>query len=199
VIEALRTFIREDYKFQNQTLQAVDFTSKKTIFMTMHRRENLGEPLKNIFSAVKQLAVQYSEQIQIIYAVHKNPAVSEPANKILGNINNIYLIDPLCVEDAHNLMNKCYFVLTDSGGLQEEAPALGKPVLVCRTETERPEAVEAGTVKVVGVSPDNIHNEASILIENKYEYDKMAKAVNPYGDGTACAKIVKIIKNYFSV
>ena len=199
VIEALQTFIRDDYKFQNQTLQALDFTAKKTVFMTMHRRENLGEPLKNIFTAVKQLAFQYREQLQVVYSVHKNPAVSEPASKILGNIDNVYLIDPICVEDAHNLMNKCYFVLTDSGGLQEEAPALGKPVLVCRTETERPEAVEAGTVKVVGVSTDAIFDEASLLVKSKYDYDKMAKAVNPYGDGTACKKIVKIIKNYFSL
>lgn len=199
VIEALQTFIRDDYKFQNQVLQALDFTAKKTVFMTMHRRENLGEPLKNIFTAVKQLAFQYREQLQVVYSVHKNPAVSEPASKILGNIDNVYLIDPICVEDAHNLMNKCYFVLTDSGGLQEEAPALGKPVLVCRTETERPEAVEAGTVKVVGVSTDAIFDEASLLVKSKYDYDKMAKAVNPYGDGTACKKIVKIIKNYFSL
>ncbi|MCL2815510.1 MAG: UDP-N-acetylglucosamine 2-epimerase (non-hydrolyzing) [Oscillospiraceae bacterium] len=199
VIDALRAFIKDDYTFQNDALQAIDFTSKKTIFMTMHRRENLGDPLKNIFLAVKHLAFQYREQIQIVYSVHKNPAVSEPANRLLGNIDNIYLIDPLSVEDAHNLMNRCYFVLTDSGGLQEEAPALGKPVLVCRTETERPEAVEAGTAKVVGVSTENIYNEASVLIENKYEYDKMAKAVNPYGDGTACAKIVKILKNYFAL
>ena len=199
VIEALHTFICDDYKFQNEALQAIDFTAKKTIFMTMHRRENLGEPLENIFAAVNRLALQYENQIQIIYAVHKNPAVSEPANKILGDTKNVYLIDPLCVEDAHNLMNRCYFVLTDSGGLQEEAPALGKPVLVCRTETERPEAVEAGTVKVVGVQTDNIYNEASILIENKAEYDKMAKAVNPYGDGTACEKIVKIIRDYFGL
>lgn len=199
VIDALRAFIKDDYIFQNDTLQAIDFTSKKTIFMTMHRRENLGDPLKNIFLAVKHLALQYNEQIQIIYSVHKNPAVSEPANKLLGNIDNIHLIDPLCVEDTHNLMNRCYFVLTDSGGLQEEAPALGKPVLVCRTETERPEAVEAGTVKVVGISTENIYSEASVLIENKYEYEKMAKAVNPYGDGTACEKIVKILKKYFSL
>ena len=199
VIDCLSAFIRDDYKFQNQILQAVDFTSKKTVFMTMHRRENLGDPLKNIFLAVKHLALQYREQIRIIYAVHKNPAVSEPAHKILGDLDNVFLIDPLCIEDAHNLMNRCYLVLTDSGGLQEEAPALGKPVLVCRTETERPEAVEAGTVKVVGTSTDDIFGEASVLIENKYEYEKMAKAVNPYGDGKACAKIVKIIKNYFSL
>ncbi|MCL1792519.1 MAG: UDP-N-acetylglucosamine 2-epimerase (non-hydrolyzing) [Oscillospiraceae bacterium] len=199
VIDCLSIFICDDYRFQNQTLQAIDFTAKKTIFMTMHRRENLGEPLNNIFTAVKHLAMQYGDQVQIVYAVHKNPAVSEPANKVLGNLDNVFLIDPLSVEDTHNLMNKCYFVLTDSGGLQEEAPALGKPVLVCRTETERPEAVEAGTVKVVGTSTDEIFSEASVLIENKYEYEKMAKAVNPYGDGTACAKIVKIIKNYFSL
>ena len=197
VIDALHLMVKDNYEFKSEELRAIDLKSKKTIFMTMHR--NLGESMKNIFSAVKHLALQYQEQLQIIYAVHLNPAIWEPAHKILGNIKNIHLTKPLDVEDTHNLMNKSYFILTDSGGLQEEAPALGKPVLVCRTETERPEAVEAGTVKIVGVSEENIYNEAVLLLENKTEYEKMAKAVNPYGDGKASEKIVKILKNFFSL
>lgn len=199
VIDAILMLAKNDYKFKNKTVQAIDLSMKKTIFMTIHRRENLGEPMKNIFSAVKRLALQHQEQLQIIYAVHKNPVVVELAHEILDNIANVYLIDPLDVEDTHNLMNKCYFVLTDSGGLQEEAPALGKPVLVCRTETERPEAVEAGTVKIVGINQNNIYNEAVLLLENNEEYNKMAKAVNPYGDGKASERIVQILKNHFSL
>ena len=199
VIDALHMMVKNDYKFKNKTLQGIDLSSKKTIFMTMHRRENLGESMKNIFGAVKQLALQYENAIQIIYAVHKNPAVTEPAHEILDNISNIYLIDPLDVEDAHNLMDRCYFVLTDSGGLQEEAPALGKPVLVCRTETERPEAVEAGIVKIIGTKKNNIYREVEKLIENENEYTKMAKSVNPYGDGKASERIVQILKNYFKL
>ena len=199
VIDALKLMVKDNYKFKDKNLQQIDLSSKKTIFMTAHRRENLGEPMKNIFTAIKRLAEEYKNNIQIIYAVHLNPAVSEPAHEILGGIDNIYLIDPIDVEDTHNLMNKCYFVMTDSGGLQEEAPALGKPVLVLRTETERPEAVEAGTVKIVGVDENNIYNEAVLLLENKEEYNKMAKAVNPYGNGHASEKIVNILKKYFSV
>ena len=196
VIDALHLMIKENYKFKNEELQGINFTDKKTIFMTMHRRDNFGEPMKNIFTAVKRLALQYSENLQIIYAVHPNQA-SVQAHEILDNIKNIYLINPLDVEDTHNIYNKCYFILTDSGGLQEEAPALGKPVLVCRTETERPEAVEAGTVKIVGINEENIYNNAVLLLENKEEYNKMAKAVNPYGDGHASERIVNILKNYF--
>lgn len=197
VIDALHLMIKNDYKFKNKKLQAIDLSVKKTIFMTMHR--NFDESMNNIFNAVKQIALQYSDAVQIIYAVHKNPAITEPAHKMLGNINNIHLTEPLDVEDTHNLMNKCYFVLTDSGGLQEEAPALGKPVLVCRTETERPEAVEAGTVKIVGVSQENIYNESVKLLENAQEYEKMARAVNPYGDGQASKRIVEILKKHFNL
>ncbi|MCL1858378.1 MAG: UDP-N-acetylglucosamine 2-epimerase (non-hydrolyzing) [Oscillospiraceae bacterium] len=198
VIDALHLMVKDNYNFKSEELQGINFTDKKTIFMTMHRRDNFGEPMKNIFTAVKRLALQYSNNLQIIYAVHPNQA-SIQAHEILDNINNIYLIKPLDVEDTHNLYNKCYFILTDSGGLQEEAPALGKPVLVCRTETERPEAVKAGTVKIVGVSEENIYNNAVLLLEDKQEYDKMAKSVNPYGDGHASERIVNILKNHFSL
>jgi len=197
VIDALHLMIKDDYKFKNKIVKEIDLSSKKTVFMTMHR--NFGESMDNIFEAVKQIALQYSDTVQIIYAVHKNPAIMEPAHKMLGGTDNIYLTDPLDVEDTHNLMNKCYFVLTDSGGLQEEAPALGKPVLVCRTETERPEAVEAGTVKIVGVSRENIYKETVNLLENPQEYEKMARAVNPYGDGQASKRIVEILKKHFNI
>jgi len=198
-IDALKMKIENNYKFKNEDLNKIDLFSKKIIAMTMHRRENLGEPMKNIFTAIKRIALQYADTLQIIYPVHKNPVVIELAQEILGNINNIYLIDPLEVDDFYNLLNISYFLITDSGGNQENAPALGKPVLVCRTETERPEAVEAGTVKIVGINENNIYNEAVLLIENKEEYDKMAKAVNPYGDGHASERIVNILKNYFSL
>ena len=198
VIDALLLLVKDNYKFKNKSLREFDFNSGRTIFMTAHRRENLDEPLKNIFSAIKRIASQYKDDVRILYSVHLNPAVTEAANQYLGGIDNVSLISPpLDVEDTHNLMNKCFFVMTDSGGLQEEAPALGKPVLVFRTETERPEAVEAGTVKIVGVDEDNIYNEAVLLLENKDEYMRMAKAVNPYGDGHASERITDILKKYF--
>jgi len=198
-IDALLSLVKENYDFKAESLKNIDITNKRTITMTAHRREHLGKPMENIFTAVKKLALNYSDKIQIIYPVHKNPVVMECAEKILGGIDNIYLIDPIDVEDMHNLMNKSYFVMTDSGGLQEEAPALGKPLLVFRTETERPEAVEAGTVKIVGVETDNIYNEAVELIENESAYLKMANAVNPYGDGKASERIVAAIKEYFEM
>ena len=166
--------------------------TKKLILLTAHRRENLGKPLENICSAVAQLAKKHDD-IEFIYPVHLNPKVKDVAHSILGNLPNVHLIEPVEVDDLHNLMAKCYLVLTDSGGLQEEAPSLGKPVLVLRTETERPEAVEAGTVKVIGVEKERIIKETENLLYNIEEYNKMAKAINPYGDGTASKQIVDII------
>ena len=160
--------------------------------MTAHRRENLGQPLVNICRAVKRMVEEYSD-IEVVYPVHMNPAVRDTAAEILGNMDRVHLIHPLDVEDMHNLMSKSYFVMTDSGGLQEEAPACGVPVLVLRTETERPEAVEAGTVKVVGVEEENIYKEAKVLLTEKDSYHQMAHAVNPYGDGHSSGRIVKHI------
>ena len=160
--------------------------------MTAHRRENLGEPLRNICSAVKRMVLEYPD-IEVVYPVHMNPAVRETAESILGELDRVHLIKPLDVEDMHNLMARSFLVMTDSGGLQEEAPACGVPVLVLRTETERPEAVEAGTVKVVCVKEDAIFENAKILLTNKEEYDKMAKAVNPYGDGHTSERIARIL------
>ncbi len=196
VIDALNTTVSRDYTFETEILRKLDYTKRKIILVTAHRRENLGEPLENICNALKALVHQY-EDVEIVYPVHLNPAVKETVFAILGDLPRTHLIVPLNVQELHNLMHKSYMVLTDSGGVQEEAPSLGKPVLVLRNETERPEAVEAGTVKVAGVDRENIFQMASALIEDRAAYDKMAKAVNPYGDGNACERIVKAILDVF--
>lgn len=178
VIDALKTTVRSDYKFCESRLNELDFNSSKYILLTAHRRENLGEPLENILNAISQI-IKENEDVRVIYPMHLNPKVREPATRILGGLERVYLIDPLEVCDMHNLIDRCYMVMTDSGGLQEEAPALGKPVLVLRRETERPEAVEYGTVKMAGVNKDVIVKMANTLLNNKNEYEKQAKAVNP--------------------
>ncbi|MBQ7791948.1 MAG: UDP-N-acetylglucosamine 2-epimerase (non-hydrolyzing) [Clostridia bacterium] len=198
VIDALKTTVRKDYEFANETLKNLDF-SKKIIVVTAHRRENLGEPLHNICNAIKRLAVEFQDEVQVVYPVHLNPAVREVAFSILGDLPNVKLIDPVDVCELHNLMDRSYMIMTDSGGLQEEAPSLGKPVLVLRNETERPEAVEAGTVKIAGVDEDVIYEMGKTLLTNQAEYDKMAKAVNPYGDGLASKRSVDAILYHFGV
>lgn len=198
VIDALKTTVRKDYQFANDTLKNLDF-NKKIIVVTAHRRENLGEPLKNICNAIKRLATEFSDEVQVVYPVHLNPAVREVAFSILGELPNVSLIDPVDVCELHNLMDRAYMIMTDSGGLQEEAPSLGKPVLVLRNETERPEAVEAGTVKIAGVSEEVIYEMGKTLLTDKTEYDKMAKAVNPYGDGFASKRSVDAILYHFGV
>lgn len=197
VIDALKTTVSDSYEFETPELKEIDF-SKKVIVLTAHRRENLGEPMENIFRAVKKIAEEY-EDVEIVYPVHLNPLVREPANRILGDVENVHLIEPLDVQELHNLMDRAYLVMTDSGGLQEEAPALGKPVLVLRQETERPEAVNAGTVKMAGTDEEEIYRLAKMLLDNKEEYEKMNKAANPYGDGKASPRIVQAIKFYFGV
>ena len=189
VIDAFQTTVKPDYKYKDETLRNLDLTGKRCVLMTAHRRENLGQPLENICNAVKRLAEKY-EDLVFVYPVHLNPAVRDTAERILGDVQNVYLIPPVDVEDMHNIMDRSFLVMTDSGGLQEEAPSCGVPVLVLRTETERPEAVEAGTVKVVGVDEDVIFNEAVNLIDNPSEYEKMAHAANPYGDGHASERII---------
>lgn len=169
----------------------------RTITVTAHRRENLGQPLENIFHALKRIVQNYPD-VQIVYPIHLNPAVQKPAHEILGGMERVYLIDPIEVQDMHNLMARSYMIMTDSGGIQEEAPALGKPVLVLRTETERPEAVEAGTVKVVGVEEQDIYDAAVTLLDDPAAYDAMAKARNPYGDGHASKRICIAIKAYLA-
>lgn len=197
VIDALKTTVRDDYKFKDEVLKAMDWDNKKVIVMTAHRRENLGEPLKNICRAVRTIVEKF-EDIEVVYPVHLNPAVREVAFDILGGHDRIKLIDPVNADELHNAIKRGYMVMTDSGGLQEEAPSLGKPVLVLRNETERPEAVEAGTVKVAGVDENTIVELASQLITDKAEYEKMAKAVNPYGDGLASKRIVEAILSFFN-
>ncbi len=195
VIDALKTTVKDDYQFTHPVLSKINF-KKKIIFMTAHRRENLGEPLRNICEAVKEIA-EKNKNIEVIYPVHLNPAVQNTAKEILGKVKNVHLIEPLDVITTHNLINKSYMVLTDSGGIQEEAPSLGKPVLVLRRETERPEAVTAGTVKIVGTDKDLIISETTKLLKDEKEYAKMSKAANPYGDGLASDRIIEAIKYYF--
>ena len=192
VIDAIKYTVKEDYKFRDETLAGLDF-SKRTVLVTAHRRENLGLPLENICNAIYKLVCDVPD-IQVVYPVHLNPKVRETVFKILDGHDRIHLIDPLDVDELHNLMSRCHLVMTDSGGLQEEAPSLGKPVLVLRTETERPEAVDAGTVKMAGCEKDVIYNMAYELLTNHKEYDKMAFAVNPYGDGKASQRIVEAIR-----
>ena len=186
----------DSYVFKNETIRNVDFKDRRVILVTAHRRENLGEPLKNICRAVRALAEKYND-VEIIYPVHLNPAVRETAFEILGGHDRIHLIDPVDVDELHNLMKRCYMVMTDSGGLQEEAPALGKPVLVLRTETERPEAIAAGTAKLAGCDEKTIFDMAETLLTDKNAYDEMAHAANPYGDGTASERIVNCLLHYF--
>lgn len=192
VIDAFKTTVAENYQFHNEQIRNIDYKGNRVITLTAHRRENLGEPLRNICNAIKKLVEDYKDVV-VVYPVHLNPAVRETAYDILGGVERVVLSEPLDVLDMHNLISSSYMIMTDSGGLQEEAPALGKPVLVLRTETERPEAVQAGTVKVVGVQEDNIFREAGILLDDKEEYGKMARAINPYGDGHASERIVDIL------
>lgn len=197
VIDALNTTVRDDYEFKDESLKNMSWNDKKVIVMTAHRRENLGKPLENICTAVKEIVEKYDD-VEVVYPVHLNPAVRETVFSILGNNDRIKLIDPVNADELHNAIKRGYLVLTDSGGLQEEAPSLGKPVLVLRNETERPEAIDAGTVKIAGVEKDNIFNMTEELLTNKEEYDKMAKSVNPYGDGHASERIVKAIIERFT-
>ena len=192
VIDAMKTTIRTDYVFRDETLQKLDFENKRVILVTAHRRENLGAPLKNICTAILNTVNAFPDT-EVVYPVHLNPLVRNVAFDILGNHPRIHLIDPLDVSELHNLMSRCYLVMTDSGGLQEEAPSLGKPVLVLRNETERPEAVTAGTVKIAGVNQGEIEQLAHTLLSDQSAYDAMSKAVNPYGDGMASERIVDAI------
>lgn len=198
VIDAMKTTVREDYRFSTEVLNTLDFTNRRVIVLTCHRRENYGKPMRDILSAVRKL-VEAHPEIDVVYPVHLSPVVRECAKEELGGIERVHLIDPVDVEEMHNLMARCYFVMTDSGGLQEEAPAMGKPVLVLRRETERPEAVAAGTVKLAGVEHEEVLRLATELLENDSVYAEMAHAVNPYGDGNACARIADAIEWHFGL
>ena len=195
VIDALFKVVDNNFKFENERLNSIDYLNKRVILLTAHRRENLGRPMENIFSAVRKVVDKYHDTI-VVFPMHLNPKVREIAYRYLDASDRIFLIEPMEYQPFSNLIERSYFILTDSGGIQEEAPALGKPVLVLRRETERPEAVEAGTVKIAGVEEDDIINLMEKLLNDKKEYDKMANSVNPYGDGKASERIVNIIKNH---
>lgn len=191
-IDALKTTVSENYRHE-----VFDWLgNSRLVLLTAHRRENLGEPMRNIFKAVKRI-VNDMPDIKVVYPVHLNPKVREIANEILAGDDRIKLIDPLEVLDFHNFMKKATIIMTDSGGVQEEAPALGKPVLVLRDTTERPEGVEAGTLKLVGTNEDAIYEEAMKLLTDEMAYTEMSGAKNPYGDGYAAERIVKILKTSF--
>lgn len=188
-IDALKTTVISEY-----THPELEWASdSRLILITAHRRENLGKPMENMFKAIRRV-VDKHDNVKIIYPIHMNPVVRKTADKILGGNDKIHIIEPLDVLDFHNFMNKCYMILTDSGGIQEEAPSLGKPVLVMRDTTERPEGIEAGTLKLVGTSEENIFNNFNLLLENKNVYKKMSNTANPYGDGFACKKIADILE-----
>jgi len=192
VIDALYLALKKPHRFRNSVLKRIDFNKKRIILLTAHRRENWGIPLENICLSIKKLIHKYDD-LEIVYPVHLNPKVKNVVYKILKNFPRIHLIKPLDYLDFINLMNKCFLVLTDSGGLQEEAPSLGKPVLVLREVTERTEGVKAGTVRIVGLSKERILKETCKLLDNKRVYNRMATAVNPYGDGKASQRIVSAL------
>ena len=194
-IDAMATTVDPNYK--NEVLDWVG--DSRMILLTAHRRENLGDPMRNIFRGIKR-AVDETPDVKVVYPIHMNPKVREVANEVFGNDDRIKLIEPLEVFDFHNFQNKSYIILTDSGGIQEEAPSLGKPVLVLRDTTERPEGIDAGTLKLVGTDEEVIYNETIKLLNNKEEYEKMSHASNPYGDGHACERIADaIIEKYNNI
>ena len=197
VIDALAYTARGE-GFSSPQLRALDFSVRRVIALTCHRRENYGRPMENIFAAVREIAERHPE-VLIVYPVHLSPAVRECAGRLLGGVANIALIEPLDAVDMHRLMARSYLVMTDSGGIQEEAPALGKPVLVLRRETERPEAVEAGTVALAGTETADIVRLAETLLADGAAYARMAHAVNPYGDGHACRRIADAIEYSFGL
>lgn len=188
-IDALNTTVRYDYS-HDQIEWASD---SRLIMITAHRRENLGEPMRNMFKAIKRIVDEYPD-IKVVYPIHMNPIVREAANEILGNNDRVRIIEPLEVLDFHNFLSRSYLILTDSGGIQEEAPSLGKPVLVMRDTTERPEGIAAGTLKLVGTDEENIYKNFKILLDDKEEYEKMSRASNPYGDGNASKRIADILE-----
>lgn len=192
VIDALVATVREDYRFNEPALDKVHFRDRRIISVTTHRRENLGEPMRQVYQALRDIAGEFTD-VEIVFPVHKNPRVREVVEAELGGLDRVHLIDPLDYQPFANLLARSYLILTDSGGIQEEAPSLGKPVLVLRDTTERPEAIDAGTVKLIGTDRQRVYAETRNLLMNKAEYEKMANAVNPYGDGKAAWRIVQFI------
>jgi UDP-N-acetylglucosamine 2-epimerase (non-hydrolysing) len=192
VIDALLKTVDENFVFENELLKSIDYKNKKVVLVTTHRRENLGEPMRHVYQALRDIVNEFAD-VEIVFPVHKNPKVREVVESELGGIDRVHLIDPLDYEPFANLLARSYLVLTDSGGIQEEAPALGKPVLVLRDTTERPEAIGAGTVKLIGTDKERVYSESKILITDEAAYHKMSNACNPYGDGQASRRIVEAI------
>lgn len=190
VIDALLSKVKEQYNFHNELLNKINYSNKRVLLVTTHRRENLGEPLRNVYKALRRLVHEYND-VEVIFPVHKNPKVRAVVEEELGNLETVHLIEPMDYEPFINLENKAYLILTDSGGLQEEAPSLGKPVLVLRDTTERPEAIEAGTVKLVGTDEEQVYSSCKKLLDQPASYRRMANAVNPYGDGKAAYRIIQ--------
>ena len=198
VIDALQKTANDDYVFESELLQNIDYKNKRVILVTTHRRENLGEPMRHVYKALRQIVEEFDD-VEVVFPVHKNPKVREVVAEELGGLDKVHLIDPLDYEPFANLMHRSYLILTDSGGVQEEAPALGKPVLVLRDTTERPEAVAAGTVKLIGTDRDVVYKEAVELLTNKEEYNRMSESVNPYGDGQASRRIIEAILYHYGL
>lgn len=193
VIDALKYTVKDDYVFADEKLNALDYENEKIILLTSHRRENLGQPMKNIFSAVRD-EIKDRPDVKVVFPIHLNPKVRDIAHEVFDGMNQVIFIEPLDYLPFTNLMNKVYLVMTDSGGVQEEAPSLGKPILVLRNETERMEGIEANTARLVGTDYEVIRKNLRELLDDKAAYEKMAHAQNPYGDGTAAEQIVKILK-----
>ena len=192
VIDALQTTVKANYEFADAEFNKIFARGNRLILMTTHRRENLGEPMRNVYKALRKVLETHAD-VEAIFPVHKNPKVREIVQEELGGLERVHLIEPMDYEPFANLMGKVDIVLTDSGGIQEEAPALGKPVLVLRDTTERPEAVDAGTVKLVGTGYEDVLRETNLLLDDPAHYQKMAEAANPYGDGKACERIIRAI------
>ena len=196
VIDALHQTVREDFAFEDELLRRIDYKNKRIVLVTTHRRENLGEPMRHVYKALRRLTEEFAD-VEVVFPVHKNPKVREVVREELGGLSKVHLIDPLDYEPFANLMHRSYLILTDSGGVQEEAPALGKPVLVLRDTTERPEAVTAGTVKLIGTDCERVYAEARQLLTDKKEYSRMAESCNPYGDGKASGRIIQAILYHY--
>ena len=200
VIDALQTTVKADYEFADAEFNKIFARGNRLILMTTHRRENLGEPMRNVYKALRKVLETHAD-VEAVFPVHKNPKVREIVQEELGGLDRVHLIEPMDYEPFANLMGKVDIVLTDSGGIQEEAPALGKPVLVLRDTTERPEAVDAGTVKLIGTEYEDVLRETNLLLDDAEHYKKMAEATNPYGDGKACERIIRAIlqKNGYNI
>ena len=195
VIDALRQMVRDDYTFASPALRELPLNEGRWVLMTAHRRENLGQPLHAICRGVRRMTEAFAD-VQVVYPMHPNPAVREVVKQELGGAARIHLMEPVDVEDMHNLIRRCYLVMTDSGGLQEEAPALGKPVVVLRTETERPEVVDSGMAILAGVEEESVYRAGCSLLGDEALYHRMSHAINPYGDGQTSARIVAILQEF---